>query len=401
VLKMERVPESVDFEMRGGSHPDKEMDELERTIAQDAYNKVLNLPSWGELGFKRAYNFNHLLKIYMTRDPKTIRLLYRLRPYPSYIEMEVTQKCPIRCIMCEHTYWDEKNIELTYDKYKFAMDQFPELKWAGNNALGDPFTNKDYGKMIKLLDDRGVVQELYATTALLKERDMEQFTTRKGFVFFKFSIDAATKETYEKIRVGIDWDRVVANIKALDDYKKKHNKYFPLVHFHFIIMKDNIHEVLDYLDFLNDLHIDIANVTYSRLLHNFPEINNLFVEIPRYLCNKLVEKGRKLNIPVSFNADLPERKPPASECTAWLMPYIFPDGTVISCCCMNEQNRRYWQRETRMGNIFETPMREIWNGEAYTKLLDELWKKNVRQAHEVCKICNIYDIDKPSTIPRD
>ena len=111
-------------------------------------------------------------------------------------------------------------------------------------------------------------------------------------------------------------------------------------------------------------------------------------------------KGRKVGINVGFNADLPETKPPASECNVLSMPYIFPDGTVISCCCMNEQNRRDWQRQTAMGNVFETPMRDIWYGEKYTKLRKMLWAKKPEEAHPVCKICNIYDKNKGSCIIR-
>jgi len=394
------IPKNIDFIMRGGNNPDKVMDMFESKVAEEAFSRVNTSSVWSELGYKRAYNLLHLFTFYMSRNPDIIKTLYRLEPYPSYVEMEVTQKCPLRCVFCEHTYWDEGYDELSFKNFKYAMDQFPDLKWAGNNALGDPFTNKDYWRMGKLMDDRGVCQEVYTTTFLLKETDMKKYAQMKGFIFFKISMDGATKETYEKVRPGVDYDKVVRNIKAFDYYKKKYNKHYPELHFHYLIIKENIHEALDYLDFIDSLDVNVGGVMYSRLLHYFPEIKNSFMEIPRYLCNELVEKGKKLNIPVSFNADLPETKAPASECTAWLMPYIFPDGTVISCCCMNEQNRRQWQRETKMGNIFDTPMREIWNGKAYKKMRKMLWQKKVRQAHPVCNMCNIYDIDKKSAIRR-
>jgi hypothetical protein len=227
---------------------------------------------------------------------------------------------------------------------------------------------------------------------------MEFFAKAKAQIYVKFSLDGATAKTYESIRKGVDFEHVIENIKALDDYKKKHNKHFPEIHFHYLIMKNNIHEAEQYLDMLDGLGINIGGVMYSRLLHNFKEINQYYTDVPAELGNRLVEKGKKLGIPVSFNADSGACKPPANECVAWTMPYIFPDGSVISCCCMNEQNRRDWQRATSMGNILTTPFREIWNNEKYRRLRTCLWNKKVKEAHDVCKICNIYDNEKLSDI---
>jgi MoaA/NifB/PqqE/SkfB family radical SAM enzyme len=394
------VPLAVELEMRGGSHPDPEMDAIEHNIAELAFQKCITEPKWAEIGFKRTYNAHHLFTFYMTRNPQIIKLLYRLKPYPWYIEMEVTQRCHLKCIMCEHTYWNEPNTTLSLEDFKKTMDQFPELKWAGNNALGDPFLNKDYWEMVRIVGERGVNQEIYTTSSLLSEEDMERFVTMNTHLYVKFSLDGATKETYENIRKGVDFDKVVRNIKALDNYKKKHGKYWPEIHFHFIIMKQNVHEAVQYLDFLKSLNIDIGGIYYSRMLHKFPEAEGIYMDVPLDLVEKIKKHAEELHLPVSFSQDMPHLWPPASECVAWTMPYIFPDGTVIPCCCMNEQNRRCWQRANRMGNVFEKPFREIWYDKPYSQMRERLWKGNVKEAHPCCAICNIYNIDGKSTIDR-
>lgn len=393
------IPPLVEFRMRGGSHPDAEMEAVEHSIAEQAFQRVNTEPRWTELGYKATYNLLHLYTFYMTRNPKLVKLLYRLAPYPSYIEMEVTQACHLKCIQCEHTYWDEPNTELSWKDFKNTMDQFPELKWAGNNALGDPFLNKNYWRMLKYLDDKHVCQEIYTTASLLKEKDMKRFVDTKAQIFVKFSIDGATKKTYEKVRKNIDWDVVINNVKALDYYKKKARRHHPEIHFHFLIMKQTYKEAEQFLDFVKSLNIDVGGIFYSRLLHNYPEIKkDIFMDVPPELIQRIQLRAKKLNLPVSFSQDIPTNQPPANECVAWTMPYIFPDGTVIACCCMNEQNRRWWQRKTKMGNVFETPFREIWNGPAYTKLRKLLWEKKVKKAHPVCEICNIYNINSLSDI---
>jgi len=385
------IPENIDFLMREGDNPIKEINAIEKEIAVNAYNAVNSSPKWEELGYKRTYNFFHLLRFYESRDPYIIDLMYKYEPYPWYIEMEMTQGiCPLRCRMCELRYWNEKKIQLSFEKFKYAMDQFPELKWAGNNALGDPFTNPHCWDIWKYLDDQYVCQELYLSGFLLKPKDMKRFLDMKGLIWLKFSMEGATKKTYEYIREGSNFERVLENIKALDSYKKDYGRYFPEIQFHYIIMKNNIEEAFQFLDLVDSLDIDCSGVYYSRLLHNFPEINDLYTEIPEDLPAKIRAKGQKLGINTFFSLTV-AKKPPINECLAWLMPYIFPDGTVISCCCMNEQNRRECQRKTSMGNIFKQNFREIWYGEKYTRLRRKLREGKYKEAHPVCRICNIYE----------
>lgn len=391
------VPDIIDFEMRRGNHPNAEINAIEKQVAENAFNSVMSNTVFAELGFRRTYNFLHMLRFYMTKDPYLIKLLYRVQPYPEYIEMEMTQGvCPLNCVMCEKTYWNEKPMHCTFEKFKYAMDQFPNLKWAGNNALGDPFTNPDCWKIWKYLDDKYVAQELYLTGCTTKTEDMWHLTDMKGLVWAKFSVDGATKKTYESIRKNANWDLVWTNVRKLDQLKREAGKYFPEIRFHYIIMKNNIDEALDFIDVVRAQNITCSGIYFSRLLHNFKEIEDIYTEIPDGLCRDLEQKGKETGINVSFSADI-SAMTPANECMAWNMPYIFPDGTVITCCCMNEQNRRDWQRETSMGNIFKTPFREIWYGEKYNHLRKCLWEGKIKEAHPVCEICNIYDINKLAT----
>jgi len=386
------IPDEIDFLMRRGDHPNAELNTIEKQLAEKAFMMVNTLPQFAELGYKRTYNFMHLLTFYESTNPYIIKLMNKLEPYPWYIEMEMTQGiCPLRCKMCELTYWNEEKIQLTFDKFKYVMDQFPDLKWAGNNALGDPFTNPDCWKIWKYLDDKDVCQEIYLTCYSLNEEDMKRFLELKGLVFFKISFDAATKETYEKIRVNSSFDKVIRNIKRFDYEKRKLGRYFPEIQFHYIIMKSNIDEAVKFVDFVDSLDVDCKSICYSRLLHNFKEINDEFTNIPQSLVKEIIARGKSKGIKINFSLDI-EPTRPAKDCLAWMMPYIFPDGTVISCCCMNEQNRRDWQRETSMGNVFNTPFRNIWYGEKYTKLRHLLYEDKPLEAHPVCNICNIYKV---------
>ncbi len=81
------------------------------------------------------------------------------------------------------------------------------------------------------------------------------------------SIDGATKETYEKIRVGSDFNRVVANIKRFIELKRQRKTYFPETILHFVLNKINQHEALYFVEFVKSL--GGQTIFFTRLLHSF------------------------------------------------------------------------------------------------------------------------------------
>jgi len=94
-----------DIIMRGGSHPNPELNELEKHIAQTANQRFELTPIFAEKGLKWTYNWTHFNLLWMSKDQNIIDLLYELSPYPQYIEVETTTACNLKCKICEHTYW--------------------------------------------------------------------------------------------------------------------------------------------------------------------------------------------------------------------------------------------------------------------------------------------------------
>jgi len=380
----------LDYTMRGGSSPNPRTEMIELQIADAALKSYLVNPLFQQKGLKWTYNWFHFLTFYSTSDPEILKYLHEVRPYPDYIEVETTTYCNMNCKMCENTYWDEKPEHMSLENFKFILDQFPKLKWIGVTGIGQSFLNPDFMKMVKLCKDREIYIEMYDNFRFLdykKSKKMVKWGLDKIYV----SIDAATEETYKKVRPGSDWNIVMKNIKDMDRAKKEKNSYYPELWFHFIVSKDNIDEMEKYLEMINDLNVDVKQIQFSRCLHKFKEIADQFVDIPDETKNKIIEKGKDCGLRVSWNVDAPDYKPPMDRCSVWIMPFIFVDGTVIPCCSLNEQNDRPWQRETSLGNIFKTPFREIWYGNKYTKML-----KGIREGKcpKECARCVIYENKK-------
>lgn len=378
--------ELSEYYMRGGAHPNQQTDLYEREVAEISRRLFLQNPHFMSKGLRWTYNWVHFSNLWMTQNPALINYLYETAPYPQCIEVETTTVCNFKCVFCEHTYWQEKAQHMSYDQFTYILDQFPDLKWIGVSGIGQSYLNPDYPRILDLCKSRGIYIEQYDHCYYLNS-DRARHIVEIGLDKILVSFDAATKETYDVVRVGSDWDTVLRNVKELDNWKKRLHSHWPEIYFHFVICKSNIHEVVMHLELLNKLKIDVASVQFSRMLHDLNQ-ENLFVEIPPNLQDEVMRKSAELNIPVNWNANVSSCKPPQRTCTAWQMPFIFVDGTVISCCALNEQNDRPWQRETSLGNIFKQDFREIWYGEKYQQLRQGLKDGGCPSG---CGRCPIYE----------
>ena len=340
-------------------------------------------------GLRYTYNRVHYHVFWEMRNPLITRLLHWLQPYPTCIEVEVTTRCNLQCIICEHTFWNEPSKDMTLEQFKGIIDQFPGLKWIGLTGIGESFLNRDFMAMLRYVKSKDIVVELYDTFYFIDEKITDELIDMEVDRIL-ISLDAATKETYEKIRVNSDFDRVTSNLKRLYQVKYDRKKLFPSMAFHFIINKLNWSEIPAYIDYVKSIVGDQKTfIQYTRMLHRYKHVEHLFTEVPDEIVRETEEKAKSQNISVGFNRDVLTRKPSITCCMEWTMPFIFVTGHVIPCCVGNEAGQREFQKETSLGNIFEQPFREIWNGEKYRNL-----RKQIRQGKvpPPCVTCSLYDL---------
>jgi len=341
-------------------------------------------------GIRYTLNRLHYHLFWEMRNPLLNWLSHTLTPLPSYIEVEVTTRCNLQCIICEHTYWDEPPKDMSLEQFKSIISQFP-LKWIGLTGIGESFLNKDFLDILKLVKSKDIVVELYDTFFFIDEKVAELLLSLE-IDRILISLDAATKDTYEKIRVNSDFYLVVNNLKRLFELKKKKKSFFPRMAFHFIVNRMNIGEMEEYIELIASIaQGERADIQFTRMLHSFKEIEELYVEVPEDRIEKLKEKGKSLAITVVFGADVSAEKPPVCECIEWTMPFIFVTGDVIPCCACNEAGKRAFQKEQALGNIFEQPFKQIWNGKKYRALRNSLRRGKTLP---VCRNCCVYSVNQ-------
>ena len=108
---------------------------------------------------------------------------------------------------------------------------------------GDPFASHVYRHFMEQTPVRDNIKYSILTNGLMfKEFHLKVPHVINNLTKLGISIDGASKETYEKLRLGGRWDKIIEGLECMAEQKQKHGFRFIL---HFVVQKDNYHEMED------------------------------------------------------------------------------------------------------------------------------------------------------------
>lgn len=188
--------------------------------------------------------------------------------FPTQMSFELSDLCNYACIMCSEDYSTaiKKNKNIPIQKNKIPLDfidqldEFlPHLKIA-TFIGGEPMLIKIYYQIWEKIIAKNKNCSIHVQTngSLLSPRFLDLLKT--GQFEIGVSLDAPTKETFEKIRLNADFDIVKENINILIDYK---NKGLISLNFNFCPLVQNWKEMPQMINYANEVGvpIKILNVT--------------------------------------------------------------------------------------------------------------------------------------------
>ncbi len=354
-----------------------------RSLANFFYTKTL-VPTGEGTGELAYYFIGDLLQKYP-----------QLAPFPRNIEIEISTHCNKKCVTCEHTYWNERSRNLTFSQFKLLVDQFP-LRWVNLTGEGDAFLNKDYLDMIHYLKRKGTSVYLVDSFDLItKDIALQLVEAEVDGIYL--SMDGASKQTYESIKVGNSYEKVLANIKTMLSIKKELGSPFPELCIRFVINKQNMHEMADFVKVISslgpkELWGDGSKLHFVTLL-DYPEIHHLYPQtIPEEYVEETIKaaKSDPNSLPVIFART--EELPSINKCLAWLEPYfaLVPHPMTVPCCAVLMSNNRTEVEKYSFGDYTKQPFKEIWNSPYYKH-----FRKSVTNPKApipaACDGCRAYD----------
>jgi MoaA/NifB/PqqE/SkfB family radical SAM enzyme len=227
-------------------------------------------------------------------------------------------------------------------------------------------------------------------------KDVAKVLVESGVDGIYISMDGATKETYESIKVGCNYDRVLTNIKNLLEIKKELRSPIPEICFRFVVNKKNVNEMADYVRVINSMASrkefgDGSKIHFVGLL-DFPEIHDLYLEtIPVDKISEAIQAS-KGGLPVVFAHTEQVTNPSINKCLAWAEPYfaLVPEPMMLPCCAVLMSNDRQKLLDYSFGNYMTTPTREIWDSPYYKWFRGMVTNPNAK-VPAICAGCRAYD----------
>ena len=124
-----------------------------------------------------------------------------------------------------------EKIILEGEKYKC-----PSVEPQGTN---EPLLDQDLEKQIKFATDHGFIDIMLNSNGTLLSESRARSILKSGITRIRFSLDAATKETYEKVRLGGQYEVTMKNIERFLKIKKDEHYELPVVGVNFVKQKAN------------------------------------------------------------------------------------------------------------------------------------------------------------------
>jgi len=310
-----------------------------------------------------------------------------LRSTPNEIYFDSESRCFLRCIMCRGTAernrgWVQptaneisgKSLE-RFRKLGRVMAAARHIRLTGS---GETLLCPDLSRMLTTARRKRVYTSL-ATNGLLIDDDMAVMLIRSGLGELVVSVDAAGKETYERIRRGARWETLRTALDTFNRAKRASGSQFPRLVFSGNFSRYNIEDLPGFIDvaaaygaagvyvfktMFFDAGLKDHDLTHFPELtyHNYLEARKRASRHGLTFCNWLVhdrelDECRRIE---TAEAGAPDRTDQPLDSAEVLQRCEFPwtglrvemNGSVRACCA----------ESILLGNIDEQPFEEIWNG---------------------------------------
>ena len=283
--------------------------------------------------------------------------------FPLHIQLDMDQKCNLKCVQCP--LQDEQDDfldffagdnKLTWSDYKNIIAEGKEHNCPSIALTGltEPLLDKNLEKYLLYAKDNNFMDIMINSNATLLTKERSKKLLDSGLTRIRFSIDAASTESFKIIRKG-KYEKVIRNINNFLEMKEKGGYKLPVTGVNFVKMSLNEHEVDKFQSYWED-RVDMVSIqTYIPL--NSEEYNKAYYPADQY---GLTDQLEKFQCPQPFQRVVLNNR------------YITP------CCAYDE--------ELVFGEIGKDTIYDVWNGKQMKEIRaqhrDHKYKDNA-----TCKAC--------------
>lgn len=177
------------------------------------------------------------------------------RPYTCILD--VTERCNLKCVMCYFSSVDRirfppfsreaaPNGFMPLDLFKrIAGDFFPMAAHVALACAAEPLLHPEFQEILSVASRYEIPDLWFPTNLLPLTEGTAEAVIDAGVRTVAVSIDGVTAQTYEKIRVGARFERILSRLELLNDVKKRRGVTHPRLRIIFTWMRTNRSELQD------------------------------------------------------------------------------------------------------------------------------------------------------------
>ncbi len=272
--------------------------------------------------------------------------------------IELSSKCNLNCKMCFRNNWfDEENGLMSESnikrlKYEIIHGEFEGVFFGG---MGEPLIHPALFELINAAHNSGKYTELITNATLLDADTSEKIITN-GLDRLWISMDGFSEESYQKIRRGSLFKKIINNIFSFN--KVRENTELGIT---FVIMKENEYELENINSFADLVGADIINIS-----HVIPES-------PIEEKETIYSKGYPIGKMQRFSFEIQQKRYDYCPFIEDENCFVRWDGEVTPCMQLLHNSYSYLYTIKRKsyfksyGNIGISSLSDIWNSVEYTE----------------------------------
>lgn len=180
---------------------------------------------------------------------------------PTTIKVANDYVCNLHCPSCRKNIYVKNNDDIELE-ISTCTEKLLESKWLDKasvvaiGASGETFLSKNYKRILYDENVKGNSIQIMTNGTLFTEDEWNKLEGKYKHISFSVSIDAVTKETYDKVRCGGNFERLMENMKFLSKLRK--DKKVDSVMVNMIVQKANYKEIPDFIRWAKEMEFDTA-----------------------------------------------------------------------------------------------------------------------------------------------
>lgn len=330
----------------------------------------------------KSDTLNFLLLKYLVEN-KLYNQLVDFNVLPYRVDIEPTTRCFLNCRYCQVPFWERKELkDLEFETFQKILDKMPQLLEIKLQGQGEPLLNPELFEMIQYATKKYIIVR-FNTNGMMLNPESNQKIIDSGLFEIRISMDGSSSETNQKMRPGLDFDRVIHNVKKLTELRGANP--LPLINIWTLITKDNYLEIPKLVVLCKEMGVDGLKIQTKLSTRDCEEIENKVisdtVNIQDEQFNNCILEAKDLakQLDLDFEVQTNKWRSEKNHCWwLWNSAYISSEGNVVPCCIISNPDKIHF------GNVLEQDFKDIWYGKEYQDFREETLKMNI---HPLCAWC--------------